>query len=97
MDEYTNYSMQFTHKGYGRIFVEKEEDIAKLHTLIKNMDEYEYGYLPQDLITVYNPEKYRSVYVHKFSDLDMGKVLKEAWRQDIHCFVVFGQIDQYDF
>ena len=29
MNEYKNFSMQFPRKGYGRIFVEKEEDVKK--------------------------------------------------------------------
>lgn len=29
---------EFPRKGYGRIFVEKEEDIAKVKEIIRNMD-----------------------------------------------------------
>lgn len=96
MKDYTNYSMQFTRKGYGRIFVEKQEDIQKIKDIIKEIDDYEYGYLPVDLITVFTKENYESAYVHKFCDLDIGEVLKVAWERGIHCFVVFGKINQFD-
>lgn len=96
MKDYTNYSMQFTRKGYGRIFVEKQEDIQKIKDIIKEIDDYEYGYLPDDLITVFTKENYESTYVHKFCDLDMWEVLKVAWERGIHCFVVFGKINQFD-
>ena len=91
-----NFGMEFARKGYGRIFVEKEEDIDKLKEVIKEIDEYEYDYLPEKLITVFSEENYESTYVHKFCDLDMGKVLKEAWSRGIHCFVVFGKITRYE-
>ena len=45
---------EFPRKGYGRIFVEKEEDIDKVKVIIYNMDAFEYGYLPEDLITVFD-------------------------------------------
>ena len=94
--EYTNYSMQYSRKGYGRFFVEKEEDIEKIKQIIQELDEYEFEYLPENLITVFDPENYESVYTHKFCDLDMGRVLKVAWERGIHCFAVFGKINQYD-
>ena len=93
---YTNYSMQFTSKDYGRIFVEHEEDIDKVKQIIKELDEYEYNYLPDGLITVFSEKTYGSSYVHKFSDMDMGQVLKIAWERGIHCFVVYGKINPFD-
>lgn len=90
MNELDNISMMFDRKGYGRIFVEHEEDIEKVKEIIKSLDEEEFEYLPKDLITTFSPDTFNSTYVHKFCDLDMGKVLKEAWAKGIHCFVVFG-------
>ena len=103
--EYQNYSMKFDRKGWGRIFVEKEEDIPKLEEIMKEIDEYEFNYYypdrghgnsKEDLIVVFSPENFKSVYVHKFDDMDMGKVMKIAWEKGIHCFVVFGKCNQYD-
>lgn len=36
--------MTFDYKGYGRIFVEKEEDIQKAKDKIKEIDDFEYEY-----------------------------------------------------
>ena len=104
--EYENFDMKFTHKGYGRIFVEKESDVQKLENLIKEIDAYEFDYYPtgdhygadrgKRLVTVFSEENYHSIYVHKFDDMDMGKLMKKAWEQGIHCFVVFGKIDPFD-
>lgn len=104
--EYENFDMKFSHKGYGRIFVEKESDVQKIEDIIKEIDEYEFGYYPtgdhygadrgKRLATVFSEENYHSIYVHKFDDMDMGKLMKKAWEQGVHCFVVFGKINQFD-
>ena len=91
-----NYGMQFSRKGYGRIFVETEEDIEKLKEIIKEIDEYEEGYLPEDLITVFSDDNFEAVYTHKFCDMNMTKVLYTAWSRGINCFVVFGKINGYE-
>lgn len=107
MDEikYTNYSMTFDKKGYGRIFVEKETDIQQLKDIMKEIDEEEFNvYYPSgnyagskgELITVFSPENYFSVYVGKFSDMDMSKVMKIAWERGIKCFCVFGKCNMFD-
>ena len=46
---------EFPRKGYGRIFVEKESDILVVKEIIRKMDEFEYDYLPEGLIAVFNP------------------------------------------
>lgn len=96
MSDYKNYKMMFPYKDYGRIFVEKEEDIDKIKEIIKEIDDYEYTYMPDDLITVFSEENYHSKYVHKFNDMDMGEVLKVAWERGIKCFVVFGKTNEFD-
>ena len=74
------------------------------------IDEYEFeNYYPKGdnpflkndkrygrLVTTYSEENYRSVYVHKFDDMDISKVLHKAWEQGIYCFAVFGKCNQYD-
>ena len=107
--EYKNRQMMFDRKDYGRIFVEKEEDIEKVENIMKEIDDYEFEYYyPKGtnpylndkkhgrILTVYSVENYYSVYVHKFDDMDISKVLHEAWKQGIHCFAVFGKCNQYD-
>jgi hypothetical protein len=93
---YMNYDMKFPHKGYGRLFVEKEEDIAKIKEIIKDIDEFEYSYLPEKLIAVFSDENMRSVYTHKFSDLNMTEVMYRAWSKGIKCFCVFGKITGWE-
>ena len=43
-----------THKGYGRIYCETVDDIAKVHDVIKELDEYEFGYMPKGIVTTFN-------------------------------------------
>lgn len=103
--EYKNYGMKFDRKGYGRIFVEKEEHIKIVEDIMKEIDEDEFEYYPtgnyfggkgERLVTVFSEENYKSIYVGKFDDMDIGQVLKKAWAKGIHCFVVFGKINQFD-
>lgn len=103
---YTNYEMKFSRKGYGRIFVEKEEDVEKVENIIKEIDEMEFKYYyptgnycggdNKRLVTVYSKENYESIYVGKFDDMDISQVLNKAWDQNIHCFAVFGKCNEFD-
>ena len=75
-----------THKGYSRIYCETEADIAKVREVVKELDEYEYGYMPSNLVTVYT--NYPSVvYTGKFSDLDMNALTAECWKRGIKIWV----------
>ena len=96
MEFCNNYDMKFPNKGYGRLFVEKEEDIAKIKEIIKEIDNFEYSYLPEKLITVFSEENMKSVYTYKFSDLNMTEVLYRAWSKGIKCFCVFGKITGWE-
>lgn len=101
-----NYSMTFDRKGYGRIFVEKEEDVAALENIMKEIDSYEFdGYYPtgnylggcgERLVTTFSDKNFHSIYVGKFNDMDMTQVLKKAWDKGIRCFAVFGKCNEFD-
>lgn len=72
----------FTHKGYGRIYVENEADINIVASVIKMMDDYEFGYMPKNLITTF--DKYPDVvYVHKFDDIDLDVLTALCWKKGI--------------
>lgn len=90
----------FERKGYGRIFVEKEEDIPKVREIIRKMDEYEYEhYLPSDIIAVFNPKEVKSActpgktyvkvelaYTHKFDSIDLNELTMRCWMEGIRMF-----------
>ena len=90
------YEMKFEHKGYGRFYVENEEDIAKVKEIIREIDDFEYSYLPEDLITVFSDKNMYAVYTHKFDDMCMTEVLYRAWAKGIKCFCVFGKITGWE-
>lgn len=57
----------FQRKTYGRIFVQKTEDIEIVEKTIAEVDEFEVSYMPKNLVTVYNiGERNDLVYLHKF-------------------------------
>ena len=94
---------EFPRKGYGRIFVEKEEDIGKVKEIIRKMDEFEYSYLPEKLITVFspniktfpadNPKDHLWLdfeYTHKFDSLDLNELQFRCWAAGIKIFCVMN-------
>ena len=83
-----------TNKGYGRIYVQNVEDIEKVKDIIKEMDEYEYEYLPRDLITTFRA--YPSVvYTHKFNDLDLDALTATCWSRGILIWVFDAHHNEY--
>lgn len=62
----------FQRKTYGRIFVQKQEDVAEVEQTIREVDEFEFGYMPKNLIVVYDPIGPNLLtYLHKF---EMSKI-----------------------
>ena len=88
--------MTFGRKDYGRIFVQKEEDIQKVKDIIKEMDEFEYEYLPEKLIAVFSPENMEAVYTHKFDALDTNELTRKCWERGIYMFCWFGKMNPLD-
>ena len=86
-EEWEGKEVAMPHKGYGRIYVEKKEDIQKVKDIIKDMDEFEYNYIPKDLITVFDGEK-QMTYTGKFDDLDISDLIIKCWNQGIKCFYI---------
>ena len=83
-----------THKGYGRIYCETPEDISKVAAVIKELDDFEHGYLPEKLITTF--DQYPSViYNGKFSDMDMSKLTAECWKRGIRIWVFDAGHNEY--
>lgn len=93
----------FPRKNYGVIFVEKEEDIAKVKEIIEKMDEFEYKYLPEELIQVFNPniktfpkENPKEhlwldlKYTHKFDSLNLNELQFRCWAEGIKIFCCMG-------
>ena len=78
--------VHFSRKSYGRIFVEKEEDIIEVHNIIKGMDEYEFeNYMPKDIVCVFDKDAVLT-YTHKFTDIDLNDLMYRCWLNGIKCF-----------
>ena len=76
---------QMPHKGYGRIYCEKSEDIDKIKAIIEQMDSFEFDYLPDDFITTFDKFP-QVVYTGKFDDLDMDDLTVICWQRGIKIF-----------
>ena len=79
-------SNTLSRKSYGAIYVDKSENIEKVKEIIKEMDEFEFDYLPDELIKPFS--EYPSVaYTHKFCDLDMDALTAKCWNKGIFMWV----------
>jgi hypothetical protein len=75
-----------TRKGYARIYTETPEDVEKVKAIIKEIDEFEYDYLPDGLIAPFS--EYPSLcYTSKFDGLDMNTLTAVCWKHGIKIFV----------
>lgn len=93
---------QLERKHFGRIFVEKEEDIAIVKEVMREIDEDEFehyypnGVMPQDeFIAVFSEENLYSVYGGKF-EMDLAEVCIRAWKRGVKCFYVKGRITGFE-
>jgi hypothetical protein len=77
--------MKLNRKGYARIYTDKPENIDRIKAVIKDLDEFEYGYIPDELITVFNGSV-EHVYNHKFDSIDMDDLMVACWKRGIHAF-----------
>jgi hypothetical protein len=77
--------MKLNRKGRARIYTDKLENIEKIKAIIKDLDEFEYDYLPKDLIAVFEGDVHYT-WNHKFDSLDMDFVMQECWKQGIFAF-----------
>lgn len=100
---------EFPRKGYGRIFVEKKEDIPAVKEIIRKMDEFEFGYLPEDLITVFDPNVRTfpkedpkdhlwldMAYTHKFDSLNLNELQFRCWASGIKVFCCMNGGQEYE-
>ena len=81
----------FDRKTYGRIFVAKPEDVATVDAIVKELDEFEYGYMPDNFITVW-PGKVEVSYGHKF-EADIDKLMETCLNRGIWIYCVTGRRD----
>jgi len=73
--------MKLFEKHEARIYTDKLENIE----IIKEIDNFEYEYLPHNLIAVFKG-KIDYVYNGKFYDIDMDEVMKRCWEEGIFAF-----------
>ncbi len=86
--------MNFTRKGYGRIYVVNKDDIAKVDSIIQQMDAFEYEYLPDDFIAPFS-EYPGLCYTHKFDGLDTNALTAICLKQGISIFCCDNGYNEY--
>ncbi len=77
--------MKLNRKGKARIYTDSKENVTKIKRIIRNMNHYEYTYLPKDLIAVFEGH-INHVWNHKFCDLDMDDLIRKCHEKGIWMF-----------
>ena len=86
--------MQFTRKGYGRIYVHDISRIEDVKDIIKQMDEYEFSYMPKEMIAPFS--KYPEViYTHKFDVLNLDALSAICASRGIFIFCFDSCYNEY--
>lgn len=69
--------LEFQKKTYGRIWVKTKDEVDKVREIIKDQDEFEFSYLPEDFVAVYAGKLGDLSYGHKF-ELDYYELTKRC-------------------
>ena len=84
----------FTYKGYGRIYT-NPENIKEVETIIKELDEFEWCYYSEGLVTSW--DRYPNIeYVGKF-ELDGDKFKEICKERNIPVFIFDAFMDYNTF
>ena len=85
----------FTKKGYGRIYVSEMGNIPRIKEIIKDMDDFEYTYIPWDHLFADPSEYPKVIYIHKFSDLDIDELTYRCFLERIFIFCFDAGYNEY--
>jgi hypothetical protein len=91
---YENATNPFVKKGYGRVYVQREEDIKTVLQVMARLDDYEYtGYYPKGLVAVFTGEV-GLIYTHKF-ELCMDALTAACWNLGIPIWCISQRNDWF--
>lgn len=100
MKNYNHSTNPFSRKTHARIFTNSPENVEKIKSIMKEMDEFEYDYFPEDLITYSKPfmakigdKNYYKIpltYVGKFDEMDMNELSIRCMMENIPIYIWYG-------
>lgn len=82
-----HFNKRFTKRGYGRIFVNKLEDIQEVIDSVAAVDEFEAEYMPGNFVAVWKGSLADLVPNGKF-ELDYEDLTRFCWDKGIYIFCV---------
>jgi hypothetical protein len=85
--------IRLSRKTYGRIYVAKPEDVQVVKDTIKEVDGFEYEYMPEDVVAVFGTDD-ELVYLHKF-EIDANALAKACMEKGVWIWIVDGVRDSY--
>lgn len=86
----------FNNGAEGRIYTDTQENVERIKQIIKNIDEFEYPYLPDDFVAVWRDGADIDLIPNwKFYGLDLQKIEKECTFKNIPCGCFIGKYEQW--
>lgn len=88
---------QFVKKGFGKIYVKCQEDVARVNEILKQVNFFEWdGYAPDNLIAVF-PEDGNVVldYTGKY-EACIDAITLECWKQNIPVWCISQHFDRFE-
>lgn len=79
---------RLVRKTWGRIYVAKPEHVQIVEETIKEVDEFEYDYMPKGVVTVWGADN-ELIYLHKF-EIDANALAKACMEKGVWIWVVDG-------
>lgn len=74
----------FTQKGWGRIYVAKEEDVTRVCDIIKEIDSFEWIYMHDFLVAPFS--EYPILCNVQEFDVDLTLLMAKCWEEGIYVF-----------
>ena len=85
---------ELTRKGYARIYVADPEKVERVKEIIRELDEFEYDYLPGDLVAPWS-EYPKLCHTHKFDGLCMNLLTRTCWDEGVFIWVCDNGFEEF--
>lgn len=82
-------------KGYGRIYVLAAEDVETVKAIIKELDPFEFEYMPDDMVAPFS-EYPRVVFTRKFDSLDLDALGAACFSRGVAVWALVASGDHAD-
>lgn len=105
VDDYFRRDLgKFREKSYGCIFTDSQENVQKIRSLIAEINDFEAGYMPDDIVRVFSPRfngdktsvSIGLAYTGKFYEIDLNQLMLVCWAKGVPMWYMQGNYSDTD-